>query len=161
MADDPKPDPEKPDADPDAGAKKALDDERRARRDAEKQLKDIQAKLKDLEDKDKSDNEKLAARAAEAERKVVDAEAKVLRFEVAGEKGLTPAQARRLVGTTKEELLVDADDLLEALNPAGNGGGGAGGALSRPKENLKGGGDPTEKPEVTDPRKLAELVPRR
>ena len=39
----------------------------------------------------------------------------MLRLEIAAEKGLTPAQARRLVGNTREELEADADELLEAF----------------------------------------------
>lgn len=160
---DPKPDPKKDDPEPDDdlgdSGKRALAAERRAKREAEQKAKDLEARLKELEDKDKSEGEKLAAKLAAAEKDAADAKAAVLRYEVAGEKGLTPAQARRLVGTTKEELLADADDFLEALKPAGGGSGGP--APSKPKEDLKGGGDPDEAPVVVDPSKLAESVPRR
>lgn len=119
-------------------------------------------RLKEIEDRDKSEGEKLTDRATAAEKRAVDAEARALRLEVAAAKGLTPGQAKRLAGTTKEELEADAEELLSDFAPI-NGGedtdrrdtpGG------RPKERLRGGGAPTDEPEETDPRKLADLIPR-
>lgn len=117
-------------------------------------------KLKELEDRDKSDSEKLTERIAAAEKRAADAEANALRLEVAAAKGLTPSQVKRLVGTTREELEADAVELLADFastrtetDPPPPGG--------RPKERLRGGGDPTEEPEESDPRKLADLIPRR
>jgi len=49
--------------------------------------------------------------------KLTAAESKALRLEIALEKGLTLKQANRLSGTTKEELLADADDFLADLTP--------------------------------------------
>ncbi len=121
MADDPAPatgdEGTTPDADDtdelgDAG-KKALDQERKARREAEKANADLVKRLKEFEDADKSELEKATNAAAEAAKRAEEAELKALRLEVAGDKGLTPSQARRLVGTTKEELEADADQLLE------------------------------------------------
>lgn len=115
-AGDPPADPANPPADPkpaddplgDAG-KKALAAERDARKAAEKELK----KYRDAEaakaDADKSEAEKRAA----AEQRAVDAELRATRLEVAHEKGLTPAQAKRLVGATREELQTDADEVLK------------------------------------------------
>ncbi len=55
-----------------------------------------------------------ARKAADEARKQVEAEmVKSLRLQVAFEKGLTPAMAKRLSGATYEELTVDADSLLE------------------------------------------------
>lgn len=169
MADEPKTDPPAtggtdPGTDPpadlgDAG-RKALEAERKARRDAEKQLKDVQARLREIEDRDKSEAEKLAEKAAAAEAKAQEAEARVLRLEVGASKGLTAAQTRRLVGTTREELEADADDLLESLRPAGDDTSNGGARPpSKPTENLRGGGDPTEEPTV-DIRKIVEAIPR-
>jgi len=39
----------------------------------------------------------------------------VLRLEVASEQGLTSAQAKRLVGTTRDELEADAKELLDTF----------------------------------------------
>lgn len=119
-------------------------------------------KLQEIEDRDKSDGEKLTDRLAAAEKRADAAESHAIRMEVAASKGLTAGQAKRLAGTTREELEADADELLADFAPA------AGGdddskptPSSRPKERLRGGGDPTEEPEETDPRKLADLIPRR
>ena len=66
-----------------------------------------------------------AGKIAKAEQKAKDAEAKAAaaelradRAEVAAEKGLTPAQAKRLQGSTKEELEADADEFIKDLAPA-------------------------------------------
>jgi len=107
-AGDPPADP-KPEADQlgDAG-KKALATEREARKAAEKELAKYRKAEQDRADADKTEAEKRAA----AEQRAVDAELRATRLEVAHEKGLTPAQAKRLVGTTKEELAADADEIL-------------------------------------------------
>lgn len=80
-----------------------------------------------------------------------------MRLEVATDKGLTVAQAKRLVGATREDLEADAEELLSSFQPATNN---ADGVRVRPVEALKGGGQPDTAPEETDPAKLAELVPR-
>lgn len=116
--DDPPPD-DSPPADPPPddqlgdGGKKALDAERRAKRAAEKRAGELEARLKEIEDRDKSEADKLAERAEKAERRAQDLELRTLRLEVAAEKGLTASQAKRLVGTTREELEADATELLE------------------------------------------------
>jgi hypothetical protein len=164
MADDPK-EPKEPSAkdepkapEPELGeaGKKALQQERRARKAAEKELEEIKARLQGIEDKDKSESDKLREAAATAEKKAQDAELRAMRLEVATEKGLTPAQAKRLVGATKEELESDADDFLESIKPDESGKPPGG----KPQEQLRGGGDPTDTPEEMDPRKLADMVPR-
>jgi hypothetical protein len=92
----------------DAG-KKALAAERDARKAAEKELAKYRKAEQDKADADKSEAEKRAA----AEQRAVDAELRATRFEVAHEKGLTPTQAKRLVGTTRDELAADADEILK------------------------------------------------
>jgi hypothetical protein len=101
----------------DAG-KKALDAERREKRAAEKRAADLEARLKEFEDRDKSEAQKLTERAEAAERRALEIESHAVRLEVAAEKGLTPAQAKRLVGSTRDELLADADELLATFAPA-------------------------------------------
>lgn len=54
-------------------------------------------------------------RVAEIERQAKASEERALRAEVANAKGLTPNQAKRLVGATREELEADADDLLKDI----------------------------------------------
>ncbi|MFF1633966.1 hypothetical protein [Leifsonia sp. NPDC058248] len=89
-----------------------------ALRKANKEAETLRLRLKEFEDRDKTDAEKLQERAAAAEARAEALESQNLRREVADEKGLTPAQAKRLVGTTREELEADADDVL-ATFPTG------------------------------------------
>jgi cell division septum initiation protein DivIVA len=101
----------------DAG-KKALDAERREKRAAEKRAADLEARLKEFEDRDKTETTRAVERAEAAEKAAAAAESRALRLEIAAEKGLTPAQAKRLVGETREELEADASELLETFKPA-------------------------------------------
>lgn len=101
----------------DAG-KKALDAERREKRAAEKRAAELEARLKEFEDRDKTESTRAIERAEAAEKAAAAAEARATRLEIAAEKGLTPAQAKRLVGDTREELEADADELLETFKPA-------------------------------------------
>lgn len=101
----------------DAG-KKALDAERREKRAAEKRAADLEARLKEFEDRDKTESTRAIERAEAAEKAAAAAEARALRLEVASEKGLTPAQAKRLVGESREELEADANELLDTFKPA-------------------------------------------
>jgi hypothetical protein len=100
----------------DAG-KKALDAERREKRSAEKRAAEAEAKLKEIEDREKSESERAVERAEAAEKAAAAAESRALRLEIAAEKGLTPAQAKRLVGESREELEADAAELLETFKP--------------------------------------------
>lgn len=134
--------------------------------------------LKALKDSKQTDEEKLATKLADLEKRANEADHRALRAEIAQAKGLTPAQAKRLQGTNKEELEADAEDLLESL-PApkdGNGKNGdnkdddqadgrkdRGDPARRPKEKLRSGSvtDDDDKDDDFDPEKVAELVRRR
>jgi hypothetical protein len=154
-----KPDDKKPDPGDlgDAG-KKAIDDERKARRDAERQLKEMGDKLKALEDKDKSETERLTEKVTQLEKDLASATARADRYEVALEKGLDMTRAKRLTGSTREELEADADELSTWNAGAGNDGKPAA-PPGKPAPDLKGGGDPTEEPAV-DVRKVVADIPR-
>lgn len=119
-------------------------------------------KLAAAEDAEKSEIDKAKERAAAAEKKAADAELRAARLEVAAAKGLSPAMAKRLVGSTVEELEADAAELLKEFKPAGGEGDKGGGTPSgRPREALKAGATPGgSQPEETDPKKLAEKIPR-
>lgn len=71
--------------------------------------------LAKIRESQKTEAEKLQDKVSAAEKRAAEVEMRALRAEVAFEKGLTPAQAKRLVGTTKEELEADADDLLNTF----------------------------------------------
>lgn len=91
---------------------------KRALSKANKEAETLRLKLKEFEDRDKSELERLTERAEAAEKAAIAAEVQSLRLEIAAEKGLTPAQAKRLVGDTRDELEADAQELLETFKPA-------------------------------------------
>jgi hypothetical protein len=150
--------------DPDASETDAPDDKKKpaddipamkaALRKANKEAEQARLRLKEIEDRDKSDGEKLTERITAAEKRAEEAEHRALRLEVATAKGLTAAQAKRLVGTTTEELEADADELLTSFKSEG-------GAPppSKPTEQLRGGGDPTEDTAI-DMRAVVDAIPR-
>lgn len=91
--------------------KRALEKEREAAKAARQESATLAARLKEYEDRDKTEAQKL-----QEERDTLLAERDALRTEtwrrdVAAEHGLTPAQARRLVGATREELEADAVEI--------------------------------------------------
>jgi hypothetical protein len=79
----------------------------------------------------------LEDRVAEIERQAKDSETRALRAEVANAKGLTSSQAKRLVGSTKEELEADADELLKDIGAQKK----TGNHVPREGNNPKPGGD--------------------
>jgi hypothetical protein len=111
----------------DAG-KRAIDRmkaDRNAARQELKAVRDQLAKLGPLQkladalgakpDDGPTDIEALTARLAKHEEDLAAERALRWRAEVAQEKGLTAAQAKRLVGKTRDELAADADDLLKTF----------------------------------------------
>jgi hypothetical protein len=113
-----------------AGLKRALASERALRREGERQNRGLQDRLRQLEYSD-------------------------LRREIAATKGLSPSQAHRLIGTTKEELEADADDLLLAFEPPNP----AAGLRTRPTEKLQPGAVPQA--EGFDPGAVVDRILRR
>jgi hypothetical protein len=81
-------------------------------------LKAKAAKFDEIDQQSKSEAEKSAERITAAETRATSAEARADRAEVALTKGLTLTQAKRLVGSTREELEADADELLKDLGDA-------------------------------------------
>lgn len=79
------------------------------------ELRTKAAELDEIKQSQRTAEEKAEESLRAAEKRAVDAEAKALRLEVAAEKGLTTAQAKRLVGSTRDELEADADELLETF----------------------------------------------
>src|SRR5512142_2042771 len=114
-------------------------------------------KLKALEDQNKTEAQKAedARKAAEADRDSTKAE--LLRLRVAMKKGLTDAQAKRLVGTTEEELEADADELLSSFRSGDDGDGETSRVMRRPSEIVKPGtGKPKEPPQ--DAKSIVDTV---
>ena len=126
------------------GGKRALSAIRQER-DQEKARADAaEARAAELERAQMTDQERVVAERdslrEQYEQATATAAAKdatILRYEVAAEQGLTLAQARRLIGTTREELLADAEAFKAELpapaapeaprNPRPNPAAGAGG----------------------------------
>lgn len=123
-----------------------------ALRKANKEAETLRLKLKEYEDRDKTEVDKLNERLALAERRALDAE----RLEVALEKGLTRTQAKRLVGTTREELEADADELIADLGATNEP---RPSPTQKPQERLKpGNNDPDAPVDETDVKKLGERM---
>ncbi|WP_435613295.1 hypothetical protein [Streptomyces sp. bgisy159] len=107
-------------------------------RQADEELKKRQAA--DLSETERLQKERddAAAEAATAKAAAEQASRKALVLEVAADKGLTPAQAARLQGSTKEELEADAD-ALKALFVSGSGDDGQGGSGTTRSGGPRGG----------------------
>lgn len=122
----------------DADYVKKLRDEAAKYRTEARANADAATKLAAIEAEKAKADQTAAEREAAAEQRAAQAEARALRLDVAFEKGLTPAQAKRLVGASREELEADADEILRdfpALKPDG-----------RPKGNADLGGREQAKP---------------
>ena len=106
----------------DAG-KKALAEERKAKAAEKRRADDAECRLAELERERMTDAEKVVAERDDWRKKYEEQtaalaarELDLLRRDVAAEKGLPAALARRLDGTTREDLEADAD-ALKALLP--------------------------------------------
>lgn len=156
---DPDPKPGDPAKDPEPVSAEEAARMRQALSAANKEAEKHRLRVKELEDKDKSELQRTSDERDEHKTARSAAELRAMQLEVALDKGLTTTQAKRLIGTTREELEADADELLESFKPAGEDAGG--GPARRPTERLRGGGTGTNEPEETDPRKLAAQISRR
>ena len=92
--------------------------------------------------------EKKAEGSDEKDSKISAQEATILRYEVAFDLGLPKELAARLQGNDRDEMLKDAQSLLELVSN------GKRPPSKRPAENLRGGGEPEREPEETDLSKI-------
>ena len=116
---------------------------------------DAAKRLAEIEEAQKTAEQKAADKAATTERERDAAKLDALRLSVALDKGLTKVQAKRLIGTTEEELAADADELLASFaRPEAAPEPAATAQPTRPKEALKSGFDPGSfgRPAATHPR---------
>lgn len=125
-----------------------------ALRKANKEAEELRRKVKEFEDADKTELEKATTAAEEARKRAEAAEANALRLEIASEKGLTPSQAKRLVGTTREELEADADELLETFGKPDDG------KPKLPTRPKPSGGKGDKKPEQLEGKERAAAALR-
>jgi hypothetical protein len=117
-------------------------------------------KLAEIEDADKSEAQKLADKVARGEKELADTKLEMSRLRVAMRKGLTEAQAKRLIGDNEDDLEKDADELLQTFAPKSDNGDKGDKPASRPRERMRSGSAPDEEPDETDPAKLAASLPR-
>lgn len=104
-----------------------------------KELKTRSARLDEIEEAQKTELQKAQDRATSAEKELETLRIEAARSAVALTKGLTPTQAKRLVGSTIEELEADADELLADLKghkaaPSSEGQGKVGEPIAGPKQ---------------------------
>jgi hypothetical protein len=88
---------------------------------------------------------------AAKESRIKELEPENLRLRVGYELGLPMQIALRLQGSTKEEMVADAQTLVEMIAPAKR-------PSQKPVEALRGGLQPDAEPEETDTRKIAERM---
>lgn len=128
------------------------------------ELKAKADKFDALEAENKSEAEKANEKTAAAEKRAAEADLRAARLEVAVEKKLSPAQAKRLVGNSKEELEADADAAIEDGTFKVDGGSGADPPkpppTNKPKPDLKTGSDPTGDDADPDTKDLVDAIPR-
>lgn len=156
---DPKPDPKaepEPQGDDTDWKAEARKWETRAKasRDEAKANAEAAKRLKEMEDADKSEVDKAKEDAAAATRRAEEAEARALRLEIGHEKGLTPGQVKRLVGSSREELEADADELLADFAASKTT---STSRTGKPAENLRPGASADETPEPSG-KEIAERI---
>jgi hypothetical protein len=129
----------------------------------ERAYKETSGKLKRYEDEKKSETERLQDSTQTAVSRAEKAEAALRRREIAEDRApahATLAQikavAKRLSGNDDDELEADADELFDLLAPEPA----KPRTPQRPKERMRGGGEPDDEVEETDPRKLADAIRR-
>ena len=111
-----------------------------------REVEPLAAKARELEESQKTEAQRLTERAEQAERRLPELELSAIRYEIALDKGLTKSQAKRLVGSNREELEADAEELLADL----------GGGATRvdpprtPREALRPGATPAGSADAPD-----------
>jgi hypothetical protein len=100
----------------DAG-KKALSEERKARRDAEQQAASLQAQLDEIKKSQMSDLEKAQTTAQEAQKAAEKAQAEALRWRIAAKHGISDEDAETFLTGTDEATLTRQAERLAALKP--------------------------------------------
>lgn len=150
--------------------KRALDSMKRERNAARKELAEARKRLKDIDDKGKTDTERLTEAHKEAAARAEKAESSFMALSIAMDRApahATLAQvkavAKRIRGESEEDLEADADELFEMVVPAPKQQDDTPKKRvpSNPRTRLRGGADPEDEPEESNPRKLAEAIRRK
>ena len=125
----------------------------------------LQSKIDEAAREGESETQRLQRENTEMKEKLAksgESNIEVLKLQVALDKGLTSVQAKRLVGTTKEELEADADELVESFGGSGKQGedDGEGKPPSRQPRKLSNAGDPDPDGDDIDVDKALDSIPR-
>lgn len=134
----------------------------RAERDRVKQeLADLRQKLNKYESANKSELQRLIEERDTLKAELGKVSSTAKRRDIAEELAPEHATAKQirmvsqyLRGSTDEELESSAEELFAHFAPEPP----KARTPQRPKERMRGGGEPDEEPEEQDPRKLAELI---
>lgn len=130
----PAPEAEETPTEPEAGDQFDADKAREKIRKVNSEAAALRKRLAEAEEKGKESDEKG--------KKLTALEAENLRLRIAVKHGLPESLVKRLSGTTEEEVLQDAEELMELF------GGTKKPPTQQPREQLRGGGDPTKPAEV-------------
>lgn len=118
---------------------------------AREKIRKINSEARQLRERTKVAEEK-AKGSEEKDSRLTALEAENLRLRVGVKHGLPEALIKRLSGATEEEILKDAEELMELFGSKKP-------PTNRPKENLRGGIDPTENAEdIGDLDKFSEKI---
>lgn len=120
---------------------------------AAERIRKIQSENKNLRDRAKQAEEK-AKGVDEKDQRISALERTALAYEVGYEIGLPKQFVTRLQGNTREELIADAEQLLQLVGTKAP-------PTRKPNEALRGGGQPEQEPEETDLSKIGSRMFRR
>lgn len=118
------------------GGKKALQEERKAKRELERQLAEISKKLTEYEQRDMSELDRLKAASTQLEQQLVTERATRLKLEIAAEHEITGDDLVLLTASDEETLRAQAARIQAKNEAAGN----------KPPSPLPGQGTPPAAP---------------
>lgn len=116
-------------------------------------IRKLQSEAKNLRERAKAAEEKVSD-VETLQRTTADLTAENLRLKVGYSLGLPLALAERLRGSTEEELIADADELVKIAGARPQ-------VTRKPVEALRGGGAPEQEPEERDLDKIGSRMFRR
>lgn len=150
---------------------RALERMKEQRNQLRQEREQLRKKVQEYEDQGKSEAQRLQEAADEAKTRASKAEQNYLKMQAAMDaapEGASLAQvravAKRVTGDNADDLAADAEELF-ALIASASGKSTSDdtetkGVNRKPRERLRGGGEPDEEPEEARPEKLADLIGR-
>lgn len=154
------------DDDQDSGQHAAFDRVRLSRDKARQERDQLRGELKQLREKGLTEDQRKQQERDDYKTRAERAELEVRQWRVARDHApdhatikQIAAVAKRLQGADDDAMGEDADELFGFLAPPTSSNGSSR-VPAKPKEKLKGGGDPDDDPGEMDPSKLAARIPR-